>query len=54
MKIQWNKVTWYSKLIAVVLFIAVFFLGFYLGREYEEARSGEGQGHGFYEMPFSR
>lgn len=30
--IQWNKVTWYSKLLAVVLFVAVFFLGFYLGK----------------------
>ena len=40
MKIQWNKVTWYSKVIAVVLFVGVFFLGLYLGKEYEEARLG--------------
>lgn len=50
MTIQWNKVTWYSKLVAVVLFVGVFFLGFYLGREYEEVRLGE---H-LYEVPFSR
>lgn len=31
MKIEWNKVTWYSKLAAVVLFVGVFFLGFWLG-----------------------
>jgi hypothetical protein len=30
--IQWNKVTWYSKLVAVILFVAVFFLGFHLGK----------------------
>jgi membrane-bound inhibitor of C-type lysozyme len=31
MKIEWNKVTWYSKLVAVVLFVGVFYLGFYIG-----------------------
>ena len=31
MKILWNKVTWYSKLLAVVLFVGVFWLGFWLG-----------------------
>ena len=31
MTIEWNKVTWYSKLLAVVVFIATFFLGFWLG-----------------------
>ncbi|OGY61172.1 MAG: hypothetical protein A3F99_00740 [Candidatus Colwellbacteria bacterium RIFCSPLOWO2_12_FULL_43_11] len=31
MHIEWNKVTWYSKLLAVVLFVGTFFLGFYLG-----------------------
>jgi hypothetical protein len=34
MKIQWNKVTWYSKLIAVILFVGVFFLGLWLGNSY--------------------
>jgi hypothetical protein len=35
-KIQWNKVTWYSKLAAVIVFILVFFLGIYIGAEYNE------------------
>ena len=34
MAIIWNKVTWYSKLVAVVLFLAVFGWGFYLGASY--------------------
>lgn len=38
MQIQWNKVTWYSNLVAVILFIAIFALGFYLGDQYREAR----------------
>jgi len=36
MKIQWNKVTWYSKLVAVIVFILVLLLGIYIGREYEK------------------
>jgi len=39
MKIEWNKVTWYSKLIAIILFVWVFFLGFHLGKEYGIALS---------------
>lgn len=35
MKIQWNKVTWYSWLAAVVLFFGVFFLGIYIGVQYK-------------------
>jgi hypothetical protein len=31
MKIEWNRVTWYSKLLAVLLFVATFALGFTLG-----------------------
>jgi len=31
MRIEWNKVTWYSKAVAVVLFVGTFFLGFCLG-----------------------
>lgn len=31
MTIEWNKVTWYSKIAAVVLFVATFILGFWLG-----------------------
>ena len=35
MHIQWNKVTWYSKLLALILFVALPFIGFYLGIKYE-------------------
>ena len=31
MNIQWNAVTWYSKLLAVAVFLAAFFLAFNLG-----------------------
>ncbi len=34
MKIQWNNVTWYSKFIALVLFVALPFIGFYYGMRY--------------------
>lgn len=37
MVIQWNKVTWYSKLLAVVLFILTFALAFYFGVEFQKA-----------------
>jgi membrane-bound inhibitor of C-type lysozyme len=33
MKIEWNRVTWYSKLLAVILFVLVFYFGFSLGKE---------------------
>ena len=36
MKIEWNKVTWYSKWIALLLFIAFPFIGFCLGMKYGE------------------
>ncbi len=36
MKIEWNRVTWYSKLLAVIVFVGVFVLAFYLGRQYEK------------------
>lgn len=32
MPIIWNRVTWYSKLLALFLLILVFYLGFILGR----------------------
>ena len=32
MPIIWNKVTWYSKLLALVLLIGVFYLGYFLGQ----------------------
>jgi hypothetical protein len=31
MTIAWNKVTWYSKFAAVIVFVGTFFLGFWLG-----------------------
>jgi hypothetical protein len=34
MPVQWNTVTWYSKLIALILFVALPFVGFYLGMNY--------------------
>lgn len=37
MRIEWNKVTWYSKALAVVVFLAVFALAFYIGSEYQKA-----------------
>jgi hypothetical protein len=42
MKIEWNKVTWYSKLAAVILFVAVLFLGIYLGIKLGEIRGEAG------------
>ncbi len=35
MHIEWKKVTWYSQAIAIVLFVGVFALGFYLGLSWE-------------------
>lgn len=34
--IEWNEVTWYSKLIALFLFVALPFIGFYYGMEYQK------------------
>ena len=34
---QWNAVTWYSKIIALALFIALPFIGFYYGIRYGES-----------------
>ena len=33
--IEWNKVTWYSKALAVIIFIATFVIAFHLGRAFE-------------------
>jgi heme/copper-type cytochrome/quinol oxidase subunit 1 len=38
MTIEWNKVTWYSKLAAVILGVGIFVLGIYLGMTIEKAR----------------
>lgn len=35
MKIEWNKVTWYSKTLAMVLFVGAVIVAFYLGREFQ-------------------
>jgi len=39
MKIEWNKVTWYSKLLAVIVFVLVFWGAFSLGKEAGEIES---------------
>lgn len=36
MKIEWNKVTWYSKLLALALLVLLPFIGFYFGVQYEK------------------
>ena len=35
-KIEWNKVTWYSKLAAVVVFLGTFLIAFNLGVLWEQ------------------
>ncbi len=35
MKIEFKKVTWYSQVVAIIVFIGTFFIGFHLGRYYE-------------------
>jgi membrane-bound inhibitor of C-type lysozyme len=40
--IEWNKVTWYSKIFAIILFIAVFFSGFYFGNEFGQLNLKQG------------
>jgi hypothetical protein len=34
-KIQWNRVTWYSKAAAVAVFLATFALAFWLGMQWQ-------------------
>lgn len=36
---KFNSVTWYSKIIAAILFITLPFVGFYVGMKYQEATS---------------
>ncbi len=38
MNIKWNKVTWYSKLLAMIIFVILPFIGFYLGLIYGETK----------------
>lgn len=35
MKVEFNAVTWYSQITAIVLFLIVFAVGFYIGMRYE-------------------
>jgi len=39
MRIELNKVTWYSKLLALILFITLPFIGFYIGIQYQKTLS---------------
>src|SRR3990167_9192827 len=39
MKIEWARVTWYSKLLALILFVLFPLTGFYLGMWYQKAIS---------------
>jgi membrane-bound inhibitor of C-type lysozyme len=38
MKIEWKKVTWYSTVLAIILYLATFFIAFYLGQRWEQAK----------------
>ena len=40
MKIEWNRVTWYSKLLAVVVFLATFAVAFWLGALWGRVHAG--------------
>ena len=40
MGIEWNRVTWYSKLLAIVVFVATFAVAFNLGILWEETQIG--------------
>ena len=44
MKIEWNKVTWYSKIVALALFVALPFIGFYYGTKYGRLTAFSGNG----------
>ncbi len=37
MKIEWNRVTWYSKILTIVVFIATFWIGFTIGSYWQWA-----------------
>ena len=43
-KIEWNQVTWYSKLIALIIFVVFPFIGFYWGVGYGEMLQATTQG----------
>lgn len=52
MKIEWNKVTWYSKALALALFIVLSFGGLWIGVQYGELRQRVDDG--FMELQNSR
>ncbi len=39
MSIEWNRVTWYSKLLAIVVFVGTFWLAFCLGSKFERVKN---------------
>jgi heat shock protein HslJ len=39
MNIEFNKVTWYSKLLAIIIFVLTFYIGYYLGQNVENLNS---------------
>ena len=38
MQIQWNNVTWYTRVISYILLFVIFFLGFYIGGRYQDVQ----------------
>ena len=40
---EWNRVTWYSKLCAVIVFLLVLWLGAYIGEQYGELQAQQSQ-----------
>ena len=42
MTIEWRRVTWYSQLVAIVLALVIFGLGYWLGGRSEDAKIGSG------------
>ena len=39
MSIKWKTVTWYSQIAAIIIFVGVFCLGFYIGGKYESGKA---------------
>ena len=42
MHIEWNKITWYSKITAIGLFVLVFYVGYYLGQKKKTVNPDDG------------
>lgn len=38
MTIEFNKVTWYSNIVAIIIFVATFYVGYYLGGQAEKVK----------------